>query len=281
MPSPLPRWIPRPRRSLRRRRRPSPLLWRVGNHISDFGACSVFTARCSPRGSLTPFQEPFLGVLQLMSSPREPLRVLPAGATVCRPGLPPGGGVHLGKAHTTTTSESAPPLRVPLHSSSGWWTWCTGGLPKTPSSRLPVPCRPWRSAAAGKVAKAVADSGALPTQEQPPETNAESCALTASDAFSPASTEPHQAFADGGARMNGLKRVPGGGIEPPTRGSSGQMSKGQGPDFTLCFREQEPRGSRTVADCAAVSEEQDANAAKVGHTPRSPFRDCTHPAASR
>ena len=33
--------------------------------------------------------------------------------------------------------------------------------------------------------------------------------------------KPHQAFADGGALMNGLGRVPGGGIEPPTRGFSG------------------------------------------------------------
>ena len=30
-------------RSLPRRRRPSPLLWRVGSHIDDFEACSVFT----------------------------------------------------------------------------------------------------------------------------------------------------------------------------------------------------------------------------------------------
>ena len=30
-------------RSLRRRRRPSPLLWRVGSHIDCFEACSVFT----------------------------------------------------------------------------------------------------------------------------------------------------------------------------------------------------------------------------------------------
>ena len=30
-------------RSLRRQRRPSPLEWRVGSHIDDFEACSVFT----------------------------------------------------------------------------------------------------------------------------------------------------------------------------------------------------------------------------------------------
>ncbi len=50
-------------RSLRRQRRPSPLLWRVGSHIDCFEACSVFTrvaartVRWSPSG-------PFLGVLQ-------------------------------------------------------------------------------------------------------------------------------------------------------------------------------------------------------------------------
>ena len=42
-----------------------------------------------PARSLTPFQGPFLRVLQLMSLPREPLRVLPAGATVCRAGSSP------------------------------------------------------------------------------------------------------------------------------------------------------------------------------------------------
>src|SRR5262249_33812703 len=37
------------RHSLRKGRRPSPLLWRVGIHIGGFGACSTFTARCGPR----------------------------------------------------------------------------------------------------------------------------------------------------------------------------------------------------------------------------------------
>ena len=40
--------------SLPLRRRSSPLLWRVDFHIGFFGACSVFTARCSPHGLLTP-----------------------------------------------------------------------------------------------------------------------------------------------------------------------------------------------------------------------------------
>lgn len=52
-------------RSLRRRRRPSPLLWRAGFHIDCFEACSVFTrvaartVRCPPWG-------PFPGVLQVI-----------------------------------------------------------------------------------------------------------------------------------------------------------------------------------------------------------------------
>jgi len=33
---------------------PSPLLWRVGFRGNAFRACSVFTARCSPHGLLTP-----------------------------------------------------------------------------------------------------------------------------------------------------------------------------------------------------------------------------------
>src|SRR3954468_5117347 len=88
-------------RSLHRRRRPSPLLWRVGSHIDYFEACSMFTlvaartVRCPPIGA---FSRSASG----HSSPPDPPRVLPAGARVCRPGFPPGRAVHLGKAHTTT-----------------------------------------------------------------------------------------------------------------------------------------------------------------------------------
>ena len=59
------------RRSLRLGHRPSPLLWRVGTHIEGFGACSVFTARCGPRGSLAPrrglFSECFSSCRYLVS----------------------------------------------------------------------------------------------------------------------------------------------------------------------------------------------------------------------
>src|SRR5262245_24776603 len=65
VPSPLPRWDCRVRlSSLPRRRRPSPLLWRVGSHVGYFGACSVFTARYGPHDLLASFEKPFLGVLQ-------------------------------------------------------------------------------------------------------------------------------------------------------------------------------------------------------------------------
>jgi hypothetical protein len=93
-------------RSLHRRRRPSPLLWRVGSHIDCFEACSMFThvaartVRCPPEGV---FSRSASG----HSSPPDPPRVLPAGARVCRPGLSPGRAVHLVKAHTTT-SPSVP-----------------------------------------------------------------------------------------------------------------------------------------------------------------------------
>jgi len=41
--------------------------------------------------------------------------------------------------------------------------------------------------------------------------------ITDGESRDAASSGPHQAFADGGARMSELGRVPGGGIEPPTR----------------------------------------------------------------
>jgi hypothetical protein len=93
-------------RSLRRRRRPSPLVWRVGSHIDCFEACSVFTrvaartVRCPPYGA-------FSRGASDHSSPPDPPRVLPAGARVCRPGFPPGRAVHLDKAHTPTWSSAA------------------------------------------------------------------------------------------------------------------------------------------------------------------------------
>src|SRR6185312_7902669 len=100
-------------RSLRRRRRPSPFVWRVGSHIDHFEACSMFThvaartVRCPPKGV-------FSRSASDHSSPPDPPRVLPAGARVCRPGFPPGRTVHLAKAHIRTRS-SAPSARWPSH----------------------------------------------------------------------------------------------------------------------------------------------------------------------
>jgi len=59
--------------------------------------------------------------------------------------------------------------------------------------------------------------------------------VTDSDHGEPVNTEPRQAFADGGAPMNGLRRVPGGGIEPPTRGFSGLVSKRLRPRLYTVF----------------------------------------------
>ena len=92
-------------RSLHRRRRPSPLEWRVGSHIDDFEACSMFThvaARTVRCPSIGAFSRSASG----HSSPPDPPRVLPAGARVCRPGFPPGRAVHLGKAHITRFSNA-------------------------------------------------------------------------------------------------------------------------------------------------------------------------------
>ena len=59
-------------RSLHRRRRPSPLLWRVGSHIDDFEACSMFThvtartVRWPPTGS---FLEVLQAIRRLLTRP--------------------------------------------------------------------------------------------------------------------------------------------------------------------------------------------------------------------
>ena len=61
------------------RRRPSPEVWRVGSHITAFGACSAFTTRYGlpARGAtLWPFPSKAPAVLL----PPPPLRLLPAGA---------------------------------------------------------------------------------------------------------------------------------------------------------------------------------------------------------
>ena len=65
---------------LTQRRRPSPELWRVGSHITAFGACSAFTTRCGlPDRGATLW--PFPSKAPAASLPPPPLRLLPAGAT--------------------------------------------------------------------------------------------------------------------------------------------------------------------------------------------------------
>jgi hypothetical protein len=93
-------------RSLPSRRRPSPLVWRVGSHNDGFGACSVFT-RVTARAVRWPPEEAVSQSASGHSSPPDPPRVLPAGARVRRPGFSPGRTVHLGKAHTPTSSREA------------------------------------------------------------------------------------------------------------------------------------------------------------------------------
>ena len=91
-------------RSLPSRRRPSPLVWRVGSHNDGFGACSVFT-RVTARAVRWPPEEVVSRSASGHSSPPDPPRVLPAGARVSRPGFSPGRTVHLDKAHTPTSSN--------------------------------------------------------------------------------------------------------------------------------------------------------------------------------
>ena len=93
-------------RSLPSRRRPSPLVWRVGSHDDGFGACSVFT-RVTARAVRWPPEEAVSRSASGHSSPPDPPRVLPAGARVRRPGFPPGRMVRLGKAHPTTPRSAS------------------------------------------------------------------------------------------------------------------------------------------------------------------------------
>ena len=76
-------------RSLRRRRRPSPLLWRVGIHVGSFEACSVFThvaARMARWPPTKPFQEVLQPIRYLLDRPLcfRPEREL-AGSDWARP----------------------------------------------------------------------------------------------------------------------------------------------------------------------------------------------------
>jgi hypothetical protein len=70
---------PIPTVPMAQRRRPSPEVWRVGSHITAFGACSAFTTRCGlPARGATLW--PFASKAPAVSLPPPPLRLLPAGA---------------------------------------------------------------------------------------------------------------------------------------------------------------------------------------------------------
>ena len=106
-------------RSLPSRRRPSPLLGRVGSHIRAFEACSVFT-HIAARTVHWPPKGAFSQSASGHSSPPDPPRVFPAGARVRRPGFPPGRMARLGKAHPTTApSEPCGPAQSIARSPTG------------------------------------------------------------------------------------------------------------------------------------------------------------------
>ena len=91
-------------RSLPQRRQPSPNYRRVGFRIPIFEACSTFTliTACmlawSPSDPLHRRLQPLLPVLLL--------RLLPAGAIVCRAGFAPAGRPCLRTAHGKTVGKS-------------------------------------------------------------------------------------------------------------------------------------------------------------------------------
>jgi len=88
--------------SLLLRRRPSPLLRRVGFCSLVFRACSVFTARCGPHGLLTPRRSLFLECFR----PFVTSRSAPSASgwdKHRRSGFSPEDSMCLSKAHTTRT----------------------------------------------------------------------------------------------------------------------------------------------------------------------------------
>jgi len=98
--------IPRRNRRMRfssliLRRRPCPLLRRVGFRGDGFGACSVFTACCSPHGLLTPLRslvlECFSPFVTSWSAPSAS-----GWDEHRRPGFPPEDSTCLFKAHPTS-----------------------------------------------------------------------------------------------------------------------------------------------------------------------------------
>jgi hypothetical protein len=98
-------------RSLHRQRRPSSFVWRVDSHIDCFEARSMLThvAACTVR---CPIRGVFSRSASGQSSPPDPLRVLPAGERVCRPGLSPRRTVQLVKTHTQSNRPSVASGRI-------------------------------------------------------------------------------------------------------------------------------------------------------------------------
>ena len=132
-------------RSLRRRRRPSPLLWRVGSHIDYFEACSMFThvaartVRCPPIGV---FSRSASG----HSSPPDPPRVLPAGARVAGLGFHQGEQCTLSR-HTHEHSRAR-------HSSDN-----------NRGAILPISAKKWRSITAGTRCMAARSGSSTPSSD--------------------------------------------------------------------------------------------------------------------
>jgi hypothetical protein len=108
---PLPRWNSSQRFGLlHQERRPSPLLWRIGFTTTFRGLLGVHSRR-SPHGSLIPFSETFLVVLQLICYLLNRSQCF--WLERCRqPGFEPGRRGYLFKAYTTSSWKT--PFGLPF-----------------------------------------------------------------------------------------------------------------------------------------------------------------------
>ena len=75
-----------------------PVIGRVGSRIILFEACSAFT-HVTARTLAEPLNDSFTSEAPVDSLPPPPLRLLPAGATLCRAGLSPAEDQRLFTAH--------------------------------------------------------------------------------------------------------------------------------------------------------------------------------------
>ncbi len=108
------------KRHITLQQRPSPLLRRVGSHITRFEACSTFT-HVRPACSLTSQGSLFLKCFSPYRYLHEPPQVLPAGATSCRVGFAPTGNNTPFTAHwemrvSRDSQKSAMPAVLSEHS---------------------------------------------------------------------------------------------------------------------------------------------------------------------